>query len=160
MTSDKTNTASHPSDDATIPPFIYILGAPGAGKGTLCPLLAKHFTNIHHLSIGDLLRDLQANDQNTVQTLGGMDPETFNALMKVRISLPAENIVAIVEIALKEIVSNAATNGSHIPTVLIDGFPRTLDSAELANTTWGMPRAVFVFCCPRALAEKRFLDRA
>jgi UMP-CMP kinase len=160
MTSNTTNTVSHPSDDATIPPFIYILNTPGAGKGTLCPLLAKHFTKIQHLSVGDLLCDLQANDQNTAQTLGGMDSATFNELMKDRTSLPASNIIAIVETALKTIASNATTNGTSVPTVLIDGFPRTLESAELANTTWGLPRAVFVFCCPRVVAEKRFLDRA
>jgi adenylate kinase family enzyme len=124
-------------------------------------LSKKHIlTNIHHLSVGDLLRDLQANPQLTAQNLGGLAPEAFNELMEDRTALPAENIVAIVDARLREIASNADTSGKPVPTVLVDSFPRTLESAELANTTWGLPREVFVFCCPCVVAEKRFLARA
>lgn len=38
------------------PSIIYILGAPGAGKGTLCSSFTQHYANVYHLSIGDHLR--------------------------------------------------------------------------------------------------------
>jgi UMP-CMP kinase len=135
MTPNTPTTTSHPPNNTPIPPFIYILGTPGTGKGTLCPLLAKHYTNIQHLSVGDLLRNLQANPHLTAENLGGLAPELFAEHMKARTALPASNIIAIVETALKEIARKTTTTGKPLPTVLIDGFPRTLESAELANTT-------------------------
>ncbi|KAF5876305.1 putative ump-cmp kinase protein [Botrytis fragariae] len=42
--------------------LIYVIGCPGSGKGTLCKLLAQYY-RCHHISVGDLLRDLQ-NEQS------------------------------------------------------------------------------------------------
>jgi UMP-CMP kinase len=66
-----TQTSESPPNKRTPKPtLIYVIGAPGAGKGTLCALLAKHFTNIHHLSVGDHLRSLL--ESNAQQTFGGL----------------------------------------------------------------------------------------
>ena len=40
----------------TLPTVFFILGGPGAGKGTQCALLSKDYGFIH-LSAGELLRD-------------------------------------------------------------------------------------------------------
>lgn len=55
-------------------------------------------------------------------------------------------------------VSAAAKEGSN-PIILVDGFPRSLESAALANARWGVPHNVLFFDCPRELAEARFLNR-
>lgn len=39
--------------------YVFVLGGPGAGKGTQCSLLAKEF-NFQHLSAGSLLREFIA----------------------------------------------------------------------------------------------------
>lgn len=155
------NPSPHPTEETPKPPFIYILGAPGAGKGTLCALLAKHFTNIHHFSVGDHLRALQTLEpaQITEQTFGGLAFEEFDKLMQERTSLQAENIIAIVDTALHDIARKASDSGTGLLVVLIDGFPRSPESAELANYSWGLPKTVFFFDCPRHLAEQRFLSR-
>ena len=36
--------------------IIFVLGGPGAGKGTQCAKLAKYLPSCEHLSLGDLLR--------------------------------------------------------------------------------------------------------
>jgi Adenylate kinase len=38
-----------------VPPYVFVLGAPGAGKGTQCALLRQEFS-LEHLSAGELLR--------------------------------------------------------------------------------------------------------
>lgn len=143
------------------PSLIYIVGGPGVGKGSLCTPLPKQFTNVYHLSVGDRLRDLQAqgSSQSTPQSFGGLDYETFSTIMQQRQLLPTEAIVLIVDTALRAIADTAADSGVSNPIVLVDGFPRSLESASLANARWGVPQVVLLFDCPRELAEARFLNR-
>lgn len=150
-----------PTKRSSMPSLIYIVGGPGVGKGSLCTPLPKQFTNVYHLSVGDHLRDLQAQDssQSTPQSFGGLDYETFRTLMQQRQLLPTETIVSIVDTALKAIADTAADSGVSNPIVLVDGFPRSLESASLANARWGVPQVVLLFECPRELAEARFLNR-
>lgn len=42
------------------PKVVFVLGGPGAGKGTQCMNIVKHFGYVH-LSAGDLLREEQKN---------------------------------------------------------------------------------------------------
>ena len=49
------------SDDATV---IFVLGGPGAGKGTQCDKLVKQHSFVH-LSAGDLLRAEQKREGST-----------------------------------------------------------------------------------------------
>lgn len=140
---------------------IYILGGPGVGKGSLCTPLPKQFTNVYHLSVGDYLRELlaQGSFPSTSQSVGGLDYGNFSTLMQQRQLMPTETIVSIVDNALGAISNTAAANGVSNPIVLVDGFPRSLESAELANARWGVPHNVLFFDCPRELAEARFLNR-
>ena len=102
-----------PTKQSSMPSLIYILGGPGVGKGSLCTPLPKEFTNVYHLSVGDHLRDLQAQDssQSTPQSFGGLDYETFSTLMQQRQLLPTETIVSIVDTALRVIADTAAASG-------------------------------------------------
>lgn len=43
-----------------IPKIIFVLGGPGAGKGTQCSLIVKNLGYVH-LSAGDLLREERAS---------------------------------------------------------------------------------------------------
>ena len=124
-----------PTKQSSMPSLIYILGGPGVGKGSLCTPLPKEFTNVYHLSVGDHLRDLQAQDssQSTPQSFGGLDYETFSTLMQQRQLLPTETIVSIVDTALRVIADTAAASGVSNPIVLVDGFPRSVESASLAR---------------------------
>ncbi|KAI8240338.1 Uridylate kinase [Colletotrichum sp. SAR 10_99] len=53
------------TDDALI---IFIIGAPGAGKGTQSTFLVKHF-GLQHLSYGDLMRGLRKSGDPEVSGL-------------------------------------------------------------------------------------------
>jgi adenylate kinase family enzyme len=147
---------SAPNKQAPKPTIIYVVGAPGAGKGTLCARLAKHYTNIHHLSVGDHLRSLiKLNDQHT---FCGLSVGQLRAQLQLRSLLPPATIVAIVDEAVNNIHKTAADDaGTSI--VLVDGFPRDPKSIPLAQPKSGDPVRVLFFDCPRDLAEARFLER-
>ena len=148
-----------PSTKPSKPRLIYILGGPGVGKGSLSVPLANQFTNVYHLSVGDHLRDLltQDNSQSTSQSLGGLEYEAFSTLMQQRQLLPTETIVSIVDAALKSIYDTASASKVSKPIILVDGFPRSRESAVLADARWGAPHLALLFHCPREQAEARFL---
>ena len=47
------------------PNVIFVLGGPGAGKGTQCSRIVEHFGHVH-LSAGDLLREERAKPGSEV----------------------------------------------------------------------------------------------
>ena len=97
---------------------IFILGGPGAGKGTQCDLMLEKNYPVQHLSVGQLLRDEQAKPGSPTA-----------ALIAERIQagkiVPVEISLQLVQQAMQ--ASQADTAG--VGTVfLIDGFPRNEDN--------------------------------
>lgn len=161
-----TQTPPQPSTSSKSPTsssLIYVLGAPGAGKGTLCTLLAKTYKNIHHISLGDHLRSLLSPAPlftASPETFGGLDYADFSARMQRRELLPATNIVAITRKAIENLVGSTPSGADETKQIiLIDGFPRSPESAQLADITLGRPDRVLFFDCPREIAQERFLKR-
>jgi len=112
-----------PSPPRTQPAFdprevtvIFVLGGPGAGKGTQCGWIVRdlHFA---HYSAGDLLRAEQARPDSE-----------FGELIKTYIRegkiVPMEVTVALLENAMREEI-----NKTGVKRFLIDGFPRQMDQA-------------------------------
>lgn len=91
---------------------IVLIGPPGAGKGTQCKRLAKHFS-IPHLSTGDMLRD--TSDSSPLGKL-------------VRSYIDAGRLAPdylVLPIVTKRLAQPDCKNGG-----LFDGFPRTVNQAE------------------------------
>jgi UMP-CMP kinase len=143
------------------PTLIYILGAPGADKGSLCAPLSEQLANVWHLSTGDYLRSILVQDpsQDISQSFGGLDRDMSSRLMQQRQLLPSETIVSIVDTALRAISGVASDHGVHSPIILVDGFPRSLEADVMADACWGAAHRVLFFDCPRQLTEARFLNR-
>ena len=98
----------------------FVLGAPGAGKGTLCAKLAAHLP-VCHISTGDYLRSL-SDGEKSLDVLSDIDLDEY---LQNRRLLPPK---AIVEILARK-VSLEYERGYNL--IFIDGFPRTEASAEL-----------------------------
>jgi adenylate kinase len=93
---------------------VILLGAPGAGKGTVADGIKKA-TDYVHVSTGDVLRDaLKAGTEVGLSAKKYMDAGEL---------VPDEVVVRIVE----ELLSGADPEGHY----LFDGFPRTLSQARL-----------------------------
>ena len=45
---------------------VFVLGAPGTGKGTQCELLANNFQSLQFLSAGELLREERQNKDSKI----------------------------------------------------------------------------------------------
>jgi len=128
----------------TKPTIVFVLGGPGAGKGTQCANIVKEFGFVH-LSAGDLLRA----EMNSGSKHGDM----IATMIKNGQIVPSEVTVNLLAKAMKD------SGKSHF---LIDGFPRN----EENNSAWERemgPKVnfafVLVFDCPEEVMQQRLLIR-
>lgn len=106
----------HPGVELKDAMFIVIFGPPGAGKGTQAKRLIAHFA-IPHLSTGEMLREARRQGSELGRTAARyMDNGRL---------VPDELVVGIVSERLSE---PDCRNGC-----LFDGFPRTVDQAQLLD---------------------------
>jgi adenylate kinase len=97
---------------------LLLIGAPGAGKGTQATRLAEHF-GIAHISSGDLLRG-HVGDETSL----GKQVHQYVS----RGDLVPDQMV--LDMLRKPIVEASARGG-----YVLDGFPRTVEQAEIAYET-------------------------
>ena len=92
--------------------IVFVLGAPGAGKGTQCARIVAEY-GWTHMSTGDLLRAEVAagtalgQEASEIMKAGGFVPTSM-----------------ILDLLLKAMSSSGATR------FLVDGFPRKLDQLQ------------------------------
>ncbi|PON23008.1 cytidylate kinase [Trichoderma gamsii] len=118
--------------------IIFVLGAPGAGKGSLSAILAKDY-GFKHLSIGDLLRQVVASP-DADKTI--VDYVRRGELLTTRLLFQT----------LKPHIEEGGI-------ILLDGFPRRLDQAQAFEREFQIPVLVLFFDCPKDLVEKRVINR-
>ncbi|KAK4105548.1 UMP-CMP kinase [Parathielavia hyrcaniae] len=137
-TTDQSTPAFSPADVTVL----FVLGGPGAGKGTQCARLVRdyHFT---HLSAGDLLRAEQDRP-------GSQYGQLIKDCIKNGAIVPMEVTVALLEKAMREAGSSK---------FLIDGFPRKMDQALKFEEVVCPARLVLFYDCPEAVMEQRLLER-
>lgn len=123
----------------------FIIGPPGAGKGTMSERLVRDF-GLVHLSAGDLLRAERAS--------GSTEGELINSFI-------AQGNLVPVEITIK-LLYNAMVN-SGAKSFLVDGFPRNQDNIDGWNQVIG-DKAVVLHCilleCPEDELMNRLLGRS
>ena len=126
------------------PKVVFVLGGPGAGKGTQCELLSNEFSMVH-LSAGELLR---------MERLSG----TANG--KLIDSFLKEGKIVPVQITLD--LLKAAMQNSKCNRFLVDGFPRNWDNIqgwELSMTNECDIDTVLFIDCPENVLQDRILNR-
>jgi len=131
------------------PDVVFVLGGPGAGKGTQCARLVEEF-GVVHLSAGDLLRA----ERNS----GSSDAELINNYIKEGKIVPVEITVGLIKRAML-----AAMRASEQFRFVIDGFPRNFDNLAGWNRVCGaFANVPFLlhFECSEEEMTKRILERA
>ncbi|KAK4319686.1 hypothetical protein Pmani_009348 [Petrolisthes manimaculis] len=124
---------------------VFVLGGPGAGKGTQCAKIVEKFGYVH-LSAGDLLREERAKP-------GSEYGELIENHIKNGTIVPVEITCSLLERAMKESSKNE---------FLIDGFPRNQNNLEGWNKQMGEKvdlKFVLFFNCPLEVCTQRCLDR-
>jgi len=131
------------------PKVVFVLGGPGAGKGTMCELAELQLDWVH-LSMGNLLREEQRQQNSHAAII-----ETSLAEGKL---VPNEIMVTLLQEAMERITRT--TGKSHF---LLDGFPRSLGNLNAWQEVFGeqteLPLMLY-FECPLVELERRILGRA
>ncbi|OBS20066.1 hypothetical protein FPOA_11787 [Fusarium poae] len=144
---------------------VFIIGAPGAGKGTLCTYLAQEF-NLVHYSVGDGLRAWMRENRSTklaTEIQSKLDNQGF---------LTSKELNPFIYRAILD-AHNGGAGG-----ILIDGYPRCIEQLEsvrswpfqdtfpLAPNGDGVlrldvnPDVVLSFEITKENAKTRYLNRA
>ncbi|UPK90246.1 hypothetical protein LCI18_001181 [Fusarium solani-melongenae] len=139
------STPTFKPEDVTV---IFVLGGPGAGKGTQCSKLVEEH-GFTHLSAGDLLRAEQ-------QRPGSQFGELIKDYIKNGLIVPMEVTIALLENAMTEVIQKS---GDEKGRFLIDGFPRKMDQAVKFEESVCPAKLVLFFDCPEDVMEKRLLER-
>lgn len=134
-----------PRKPCPAPNVVFVLGGPGAGKGTMCEL-AESQLGWTHLSTGDLLRA----ERETNPTI-----EDYLSAGKL---VPNEIIVKLLKDTMERVTRTTGKNN-----FLLDGFPRSLSNLEGWYEAFGrdaeLPSMLF-FECPYDVLEKRIMGRS
>ncbi|KAF2263609.1 UMP-CMP kinase-like protein [Lojkania enalia] len=140
-----TRTKSLWSPDDVI--VIFVLGGPGAGKGTQCSKLVSDY-GFKHLSAGDLLREEQDRP-------GSEFGDMIKSYIKEGTIVPMEVTIQLLENAMKDTMEKE--KGKRM--FLIDGFPRKLDQAHAFERSVVPSKFTLFFDCPEEVMEERLLNR-
>ena len=127
-----------------IPQVVFVLGAPGSGKGTQCTKLVEDFKFVH-LSAGELLRG--------ETTKGTEDGALIQKLMDEGKIVPVDITCRLLHKSMLESTSSR---------FLIDGFPRNKDNVDGWERIVGQTADV-KFClfldCPKDVCLSRIVNR-
>jgi len=154
-TSNEAGVNKAPALDSSKITVVFVLGGPGAGKGTQCQKLVEEF-GFCHLSAGDLLRAEQNREGSQ-----------YGAMIKQYIKdgqiVPMEVTVKLLENAM------IATLGEGRPgdgwtdgkgRFLIDGFPRKMDQALKFDEDVCLSSLVLFYTTTEEVMLERLLKRA
>lgn len=138
-----------PREPCPAPNVVFVLGGPGAGKGTMCEL-AESQLGWTHLSAGELLR---AEHES-----GGPLGEAIEARISQGHLASDDIVVAILKNAMEKVMRTTGRTN-----FLLDGFPRSPGNLAEWNRVFGdsleLPQMLY-FECPFDVLEKRILGRA
>jgi UMP-CMP kinase len=127
------------------PRVVFVLGGPGAGKGTQCARLVDEYKFVH-LSAGDLLREERKR--------GGPHAELIERTIRNGQIVPVEVTVALLQ--------SAMLSHPSVSKFLVDGFPRNWDNIEGWQRVVGNEAhvdAVLQYDVPDQIMTERLLER-
>jgi len=125
---------------------VFVLGGPGAGKGTQCANLVRDY-GFKHLSAGDLLREEQDRK-------GSQFGEMIKDYIREGKIVPMEVTIQLLENAMTATIKD---NGNR--KFLIDGFPRKMDQAVKFEEAVVPSKFTLFFDCPEEVMQERLLKR-
>jgi UMP-CMP kinase len=144
------DTPTFSASDVTV---LFVLGGPGAGKGTQCAHLVKDY-GFTHLSAGDLLRAEQDRPESQFgQMIKDYIKDGLIVPMEVTVQLLENAMVADLDKSGKGEIQGKKGK------FLIDGFPRKMDQAHKFEETVCPAKLVLFYDCSEEEMEKRLLNR-
>ncbi|GAA5888619.1 hypothetical protein JCM16303_005290 [Sporobolomyces ruberrimus] len=149
-TSASPSTTSGAAFDPKQVTVIFVLGGPGAGKGTQCARLVEEHQFVH-LSAGDLLRAEQTRS-------GSEYGEMIKTYIKEGKIVPMQVTIKLLENAMRDELEKGKSQGIK-KRFLIDGFPRQMDQAVKFDESVCPSSLVLFLVCPEPILQERLLER-
>jgi adenylate kinase family enzyme len=138
-----------PRQPCPAPNVVFVLGGPGAGKGTMCELAQLQLGWIH-LSSGELIRA----DLAVKGSADGYDKDSLAAGQLAG----SDYVVRLLKQTMEQITRTTGNTN-----FLLDGFPRSLENIEAWRAVFGeeseLPKMLYLEC-PYEVLEQRILGRA
>jgi len=106
------------------PKVLFVLGGPGAGKGTQCAKIVENYKAWAHISAGDCLR-AERNDPDS------KDGELINSIIKEGKLVPSSITIKLLLKAMEK------AKGDDKTCFLIDGYPRGVENLTAWQTDAG-----------------------
>ena len=165
-------TAAASPDESVVPEpppmtwrVVFVLGGPGAGKGTQCQLLSER-RGWCHLSAGDLLRAERSKAGSSSRFA-----DVINSAISAGRIVPSEITVELIKNAMMEESSRRRIRGGKgedgggggRTKFLVDGFPRSGGNVDAWDAVVGdaaTVEAVLFFECPEGVLTSRLLERS
>lgn len=150
----KETAAASPAFDSSKVIVVFVLGGPGAGKGTQCARLVQDF-GFCHLSAGDLLRAEQVRE-------GSQYGELIQTCIREGSIVPMEVTIKLLENAMLEALKGGKSGdgwGEGKGRFLIDGFPRKMDQAIKFEEDVCVASLVLYFSTTEAVMLERLIER-
>ncbi|XP_031710707.1 UMP-CMP kinase [Anarrhichthys ocellatus] len=132
------------------PQVVFVLGGPGAGKGTQCSKIVENYSYTH-LSAGDLLRAERGRE-------GSEFGQLIDSYIKEGSIVPVEITINLLRKAMEESMHKDDKRFRF----LIDGFPRNEDNLTGWNTVMvdkADVKFVLFFDCSNEVCIDRCLER-
>jgi len=137
------NKASLPEEYPDESSFMLILGKPGGGKGTISKKILKDFPTFKHFSTGDMLRQhVREKTDIGIEAKKHMDSGSL---------VPDEVIINLV-------LSEAEKESENGNSLLLDGFPRTMEQAKALGESVNVDHVVDLNV-PNDTIVERIADR-
>jgi len=133
---------------------IFVLGGPGAGKGTQCDKLVQEF-GFCHLSAGDLLRAEQHREGSTYGSL-------IQTCIREGTIVPMEVTIKLLENAMRDALQKGSPGvgwSDGQGRFLIDGFPRKMDQALKFDEEVCLSSLVLWYTTTEEVLLARLLER-
>ncbi|PPQ90138.1 hypothetical protein CVT25_012307 [Psilocybe cyanescens] len=148
-----TTTVDTPVFDDKKVTVIFVLGGPGAGKGTQCARLVHDF-NFCHLSAGDLLRAEQNRE-------GSQYGELIRTYIREGTIVPMEITIKLLENAMRDALNKKSGDGwtDGRGRFLIDGFPRKMDQAVKFDESVCLSSLVIFYATTEEVLLGRLTER-
>ncbi|KAJ8274561.1 hypothetical protein COCON_G00091860 [Conger conger] len=148
--SKKVSDAVYRAALAMKPQVVFVLGGPGAGKGTQCSKIVESYSYTH-LSAGDLLRAERGRE-------GSEFGQLIDSYIKEGKIVPVEITINLLRKAMEETMKLDKEKFRF----LIDGFPRNQDNLEGWNALMRDEadlRFILFFDCSNQVCIDRCLER-
>ncbi|KAI1485473.1 P-loop containing nucleoside triphosphate hydrolase protein [Biscogniauxia mediterranea] len=148
---EKVQSQNHNPKRGPSPLIVFMLGPPGAGKGTQSAALCVENPGLTHLSFGDLLRHHDRIPGDWVTSFPRRHGKVGNRL------LPAENAV---QLLVQTIKKGAERHENNQMTWIVDGFPRNKKHVAAWLKNAPPVQCAFYLSCDRDVLEARIGGRA